>query len=165
MAKLEVVVLADTHLRDGVTTRLPEVVVTAMQEADLVLHAGDVVSASAWEELRRLAEVRAVLGNNDHELVGLLPETLVLDLEGVEVAMVHDAGPMQGREGRLQRRFPAAEVVIFGHSHVPVDQRGLDGQLLFNPGSPTQRRTHPHRAMGRLTVADGRVLSHRIEAV
>ncbi|HXQ18485.1 MAG TPA: metallophosphoesterase family protein, partial [Acidimicrobiales bacterium] len=81
MAKLEVVVLADTHLRDGVTTRLPEVVVTAMQEADLVLHAGDVVSASAWEELRRLAEVRAGLGNNDHELVGLLPETLVLDLE------------------------------------------------------------------------------------
>ncbi len=133
--------------------------------ADVVLHAGDVTSRQALAELEALAETYAVLGNNDRELRGLLPESRLLELGGVQVAMVHDSGGRAGRPRRLRRRFPDADLVVFGHSHVPVDEVGDDEQLLFNPGSPTQRRSQPHRSFGRLRLDGGQVLSHRIEVL
>ena len=51
--------------------------------------------------------------------------------------------------------FPEADVVVFGHSHIPWNEPGVGGQLLFNPGSPTQRRRQPVATMGRLTLRDG----------
>ena len=66
-----------------------------------------------------LAPVHAVLGNNDHELTGVLPTSLHLDVGGLAVALVHDSGPTEGRGVRLSRMFPDAAVVIFGHSHTP----------------------------------------------
>jgi putative phosphoesterase len=110
-----------------------------------------------------MAETYAVLGNNDRDLRELLPESRLLELDGVQIAMVHDGGTRAGRPRRLHRRFPDAEVVVFGHSHVPVDEVGENGQLLFNPGSPTQRRSQPHRTFGRLRLGGGRVLQHQIE--
>jgi putative phosphoesterase len=117
------------------------------------------------DQLGELAPVHAVLGNNDGELVGTLPEELVVELDGVRVAMVHDSGPGRGREARLRRRFPDADVVVFGHSHIPWDAPGHDGQWLLNPGSPTERRRQPHRSMATLDVADGRVLGTRLVVV
>jgi putative phosphoesterase len=152
-----VVVLADTHLRDSVREKLPRRVLEAMSTADLVLHAGDVVSANALGELESLAQVVAVLGNNDHELAGRLPLSVELDLEGVRVAMVHDSGDRRGREARLAQRFPRADLVVFGHSHVPLDAEGGGGQRLFNPGSPTQRRAQPQPSFGLLEVHDGSI--------
>ena len=78
---------------------------------------------------------------------------------------VHDSGPSTGRAGRMRRRFPDADVVVFGHSHIPWDAEGVDGQLLFNPGSPTERRAQPRHTMGMLVVDAGRVVSHQIVAV
>lgn len=149
--------LSDTHLRAGIDALAGEVL-DAVAAADAVLHAGDVTSAEALAGLQALAPTYAVLGNNDTGLVGLLPEQLVVDLEGVTVAMVHDSGARQGRPARLHRRFPGADVVVFGHSHVPVDEVGVDGQILFNPGSPTQRRSQPHRTFGRISLQPGRVV-------
>src|SRR5690606_32533633 len=105
----------------------------------------------------------AVLGNNDPELAGTLPETLELVLAGVRVGMIHDSGPTRGREQRLHARFPTCDVVVFGHSHVPWNAVGIDGQLLFNPGSPTERRQQPQPTIGVLELADGRVTQARIE--
>ena len=156
--------LSDTHLRNG-TERLPPAVLGALAAADVVLHAGDITSAQALAELRATAPLHAVLGNNDRELVGLLPETLLLELDGVQVAMVHDSGPREGRPGRLGRRFPDADLVVFGHSHIPVDEAGISGQWLFNPGSPTQRRTQPTPTFGQLSLTNGRITAHRIEAI
>lgn len=121
------------------------------------------VDRSLLDELTGFGTVHAVLGNNDRDLV--LPETLELDLAGVAFAMVHDAGPAKGREGRLHRRFPAAAVVVFGHSHVPWDRVGTGGQRLFNPGSPTDRRAQPHHTVGVLDLDDGRVQRHEIAVV
>ncbi|HWI04467.1 MAG TPA: metallophosphoesterase family protein, partial [Acidimicrobiales bacterium] len=73
-----------------------------------------------------------------------------LAIDGVRIAMVHDSGPAQGRATRMHRRFPDADVVVFGHSHIPWDDSGVDGQLLFNPGSPTERRSQPHCTLGTL---------------
>ena len=161
---MDVLVLADTHLRDGLE-RLAPCVMRALADADVVLHAGDITSAKALAELRAAAPLHAVLGNNDHELKGVLPETLLLELDGVRVAMVHDSGPRTGRPRRLGRRFPDADLVIFGHSHIPVDEPGVSGQWLFNPGSPTQRRSQPTPTFGQLRLASGHVGAHRIRTV
>lgn len=160
-----VVVLADTHIRRGSTRSLPDAVYTHLEVADLVLHAGDVLVADVLDELSGFAPVHAVLGNNDGELVGVLPETRLLHVEGVRIAMVHDSGPAKGRAARLRRRFPDAGLVVFGHSHIPWDQEGLDGQILFNPGSPTERRSQPHRTLGTLDLDDGRVVARAIHTV
>src|SRR5919202_16549 len=114
---MRVVVLADTHIRPtasrghagggrGFPRRLPDAVYAALRAADVVLHAGDVVTRDLLDELAQYAPVHAVLGNNDHTLVGELPETRELDLDGVVVAMVHDSGARKGRPARMRRRFP-----------------------------------------------------------
>jgi len=161
----DIVVLADTHIHRNSARRLPPAVYAALEQADLVLHAGDVVTGDVLEELAGFAPTLAVLGNNDGELAGRLPAERSFTVEGLTIAMVHDSGARQGREARLRRRFPAAEVVVFGHSHVPVDAPGLGGQRLFNPGSPTERRRQPPHTFGRLRIEGGRLLEHRIEVI
>jgi putative phosphoesterase len=160
-----VVVLADTHIRRGSKRRLPDAAYAHLETADLVLHAGDILVGDVLDELRGFAPVHAVLGNNDAELVGLLPEIRVLKVDGVRVGMIHDSGPAHGRAGRLRRRFPDADVVVFGHSHIPWDTEGVDGQVLFNPGSPTERRAQPHRTVGTLDLDGGRVVDRRIHVI
>jgi uncharacterized protein len=163
---VRVVVVADTHLRRSWPNRhLPARARTLLATAEVILHAGDITQQEHLDELARHAPVHAVLGNNDPELVDVLPETLELELAGVRVAMLHDSGASRGREARLHARFPTADVVVFGHSHVPWNAAGVDQQLLFNPGSPTERRQQPHRTVGVLELANGRVLDARIEVV
>lgn len=161
---VDVLVIADTHIRRGSSRTLPQRVRELADAADVILHAGDIVVADVLDDLRGYAPVHAVLGNNDHELVGVLPETLRLDLGGVSVAMIHDSGPARGRVGRMRRRFPHADLVVFGHSHIPWDTTD-DGQVLFNPGSPTERRRQPHHTAGWLRLHSGRIVARRIEAV
>ena len=158
----EVVVLADTHIRPGGRRRLPDAVYTALDGADLVLHAGDVVCRELLDELAGFAPTLAVLGNNDAALLGSVPEERLLTVEGLRIGMIHDSGPAQGRERRLRLRFPSAGLVVFGHSHIPIDAPGLDGQWLFNPGSPTDRRRQPAHTYGRLRIHDGRLVDHAI---
>jgi putative phosphoesterase len=149
-------VLSDTHVRDGSARVLPAKAWEVVRSSDAVLHAGDVIERGLLDALRAEAPVHAVLGNNDHALHGVLPETLVDTFEGVRIAMIHDGGAKAGREGRLRRRFPDADLVVFGHSHVPWDAPGVDGQWLLNPGSPTERRGQPHRTMAVIDAGDGR---------
>ena len=162
----EIVVLADTHIRRNSTRRLPPAVYAALERADLVLHAGDVVTGELLEELNGFAPTLAVLGNNDGELRGQLPEERLLTIDGLRLAMVHDSGPRKGREARMHRRFPTAAVVVFGHSHMPVDADGLDGQRLFNPGSPTEMRpAYRGLGFGRLRIDDGELTAHELIAI
>jgi predicted phosphodiesterase len=116
-----------------------------------------VVDRSLLDALVRRKPTFSVLGNNDLELVGVLPPVVEIELGGVPIAMVHDSGPTSGRAARLHRRFPQAAIVIYGHSHQPDDSVGIDDQVLFNPGSPTERRHAPWRSYGRLRVRDGRI--------
>jgi putative phosphoesterase len=160
-----VVVLADTHLRPGRPRRLPDEVYAALDKADAILHAGDLVTEDLLHELSGFAQVHAVLGNNDFELVGVLPERVSVSLAGVRIGLIHDSGPTAGREGRLARRFPDADVVVFGHSHAPLDALGLEGQRLFNPGSPTERRAQPKHTFGVLELDGGEIVRHRIVVV
>jgi uncharacterized protein len=157
---MRVVVLADTHLRDG--RRLPDAVYERLAHADVVLHAGDVVSDELLEELDGFGELHVVRGNNDGAVRRALPERWVGELAGVRVAMVHDSGATKGRGGRMRRQFPAADIVVYGHSHRPDDSVSDAGQRLFNPGSPTQRRRAPAPSFGELELVDGRIRRHEI---
>ena len=157
-----VLVLADTHVAHPGSRPVPDQVWAVARTADLILHAGDVTSRWLLHQLRGVAPVEAVLGNNDVELRDDLPHSVEIDVDGLPVAMVHDSGPTKGRPARLHRRFPDAAVVVYGHSHVPDDSDGVDGQRLFNPGSCTQRRRQPHATYGLLEVEAGRLVDHRI---
>lgn len=159
---MRVMVLADTHVRRGGTRRLPDAVYGELDRVDVILHAGDVLVPELLDELRGFAPVHAVLGNNDSELVGRLPETEQVELDGVVVAMIHDSGPRSGRDSRMSRRFPDARVVVYGHSHIPDNHEGIAGQLLFNPGSPTDRRMQPVHSYGVLDLERGCVRASRV---
>lgn len=160
-----VVVIADTHIRRGSARRMPDAAYAHLERADLVLHAGDIVHGHVLDELAGFAPVHAVLGNNDHELVGVLPEVVELDIDGVKVAMVHDSGAAGGRARRMRRMFPGADVVVFGHSHIPWLENGDDGPLLLNPGSPTERRRQPVHTLATLDIEGGVVVASAIHEV
>jgi putative phosphoesterase len=144
-----IAVISDTHLPRG-TRRLPPTCLRRLAAAELILHAGDFTRLETLRELEELAPVIAVHGNvDDAELHGLLPETRLVQLDGgAALAMLHDAGPARGRLTRLRQRFPRADAVIFGHSHIPLLERDACGFQIFNPGSPTERRRQAHHTMG-----------------
>ncbi len=160
-----VLVVSDTHLGAETLDRMPPAVWTMAEQADVVLHAGDVVDGAVLAALSERAPVHAVLGNNDHGLAGQLPEELELELSGVRIAMIHDSGARAGREGRMVRRFPEAQVVVFGHSHDPLVHPVPGGPLLVNPGSPTQRRRQPVHTVAWLELAGGQVAQAEIRGV
>ncbi|HET9895514.1 MAG TPA: metallophosphoesterase family protein [Streptosporangiaceae bacterium] len=161
---MKVVVLADTHAPRR-WRQCPPAVAAQLPGADLILHAGDVCTASVLQELSDFAPVRVVLGNNDGQDVAAwgAPESLEFELAGLPVAMVHDSGAAAGRIARMRRRFPAAQLVIFGHSHIPLDE-AADGIRIFNPGSPTDRRRQPQGTFGILHIEDGSLVEARLVA-
>ncbi len=162
---MRIAVLSDTHA-PRFWKGCPPAVAEHLNGVDLILHAGDVCTASVLIELSAYAPVRAVLGNNDGPDVEEwgAPPVLELDLDGLQVAMLHDSGPKAGRPARLRRRFPDAALVVFGHSHIPWNVVA-DGQRTFNPGSPTDRRRQPRGTMGIVVVEAGQLLSADIVPV
>ena len=153
----QVLVVSDTHLDAEGLCRMPPAVWALAEAADAVLHAGDVVEQAVLDALAERAPVHAVLGNNDRRLVGRLPEVRELELGGVVIGMVHDSGPAAGRAARLARRFPSADLVVFGHSHDPLVSREEGGPMLVNPGSPVQRRRQPVHTVAWLELARGAI--------
>jgi putative phosphoesterase len=162
---MRVAVLSDTHAPRH-WKGCPPRVADRLRGADLILHAGDVCTVEVLDELSGYAPVYAVRGNNDGpEIIAWgAPVTLELELEGVRVAMLHDAGAAKGRAARMHRWFPNADLVVFGHSHIPLDL-AEHGVRIFNPGSPTDRRRQPHGTLGLLDLHDGRVTQAQILAV
>jgi hypothetical protein len=162
---MRVAVLADTHAPRRWRS-CPAPVAEQLRGVDLILHAGDVCIPAVLDELAGFAPVRVVRGNNDGPDVAAwgAPDTLELDAAGLRLAMVHDAGPAQGRPGRLRRQFPAADLVIFGHSHIPLDHSEA-GRRIFNPGSPTDRRRQPRGTVGLLEISAGHLVSAQIVGV
>jgi putative phosphoesterase len=143
-------VVSDTHLPRG-ARRLPDACVERMRAADLILHAGDFVTVTVLDQIEALGPpVMAVHGNVDEPAVlTRLPRARMVDAGGARIAMVHDAGAAAGRLDRMRRRFPGADAVVFGHSHIPLHETDFDaGFQIFNPGSPTDRRRQPRHTMG-----------------
>ena len=150
-----VAVIADTHLPRG-SRRLPDACVERLRAADVVLHAGDFVSAAFLSELEALGPpVHGVYGNMDEPaLREALPPERVVEVADARISMVHIPGPRAGRDARLAARFPGCDAIVYGHTHVPQVERAGDVWLL-NPGSPTERRRSPAHSMLVLRVEGG----------
>ena len=155
---MQIAIISDTHMPRG-DRRLPRGCLERLAAADLIVHAGDLSTLAVLRELEAINPVVAVHGNVDDAGVRAhLPETVLVQVPGgAPVAVVHDAGPTRGRLARLRSRFPQAQAVIFGHSHLPLHDRSSDGFQILNPGSPTERRRAPHHTMGVANVVAGRV--------
>jgi uncharacterized protein len=155
---MRIAVISDTHMPRG-NRALPARAVAELRAADAILHGGDFMRAEVLELLQRLGPpVHGIHGNVDDEaLRRTLPAARMVELGGVRIGMVHDAGPRQGRLARMRFRFKDADAVVFGHSHLPLHEADADGFQIFNPGSPTERRSAPTHTMGIATVEDGRV--------
>jgi uncharacterized protein len=136
---------------------LPAPVWAAVDAADIVIHAGDWVSVDLLDALEaRARRLVGVYGNNDGAaLRARLPEVARVELDGVRFAVVHETGAAAGRERRCAREYPDADVLVFGHSHIPWDSTAATGLRLLNPGSPTDRRRQPTFTWMTAEVADG----------
>ncbi|MGO9958654.1 MAG: metallophosphoesterase family protein [Solirubrobacteraceae bacterium] len=145
---MEIAIISDTHLPRGLG-RLPDACLERLRGADLIVHAGDLMTMEVLTQLRLLGRVVAAHGNvDDAEVRSVLPEVAIVTAAGHRIAVLHDAGPASGRLQRMRARFPHAAAVVFGHSHIPVHEQSRDGFQIFNPGSPTDRRRMPHHTMG-----------------
>lgn len=154
--------ISDTHI-PGRARRLPDAVLQAADAADLVIHAGDWVSVPVLDELSEHAPVLGVYGNNDGpDLRARLPEVARREIEGVRFAVVHETGDARGREVRMPEAYPDADVLVFGHSHIPWDTTARGGLRLLNPGSPTDRRRQPRHTMMTAVVDAGELRDVRL---
>jgi putative phosphoesterase len=153
---VSLVFTSDTHVPKRARD-LPHSLWTAIDVADVVVHAGDWVDVALLDELeRRSARLIAVHGNNDHgALRTRLPEVARAEIEGVRLAVVHETGDATSREGRCAVRFPDTDLLVFGHSHIPWNTTAPTGLRLLNPGSPTDRRRQPYGTFVTATADDG----------
>jgi len=163
---VRLLLLADTHVPPRARD-LPAEVWVEVDRADVVLHAGDWVDVPLLDTLEaRARRLVGVVGNNDGPgLRARLPELARVELGGLRFAVVHETGAAGGRERRCAERFPDADVLVFGHSHIPWDTVAPTGLRLLNPGSPTDRRRQPYRTYLTATARDGAlhdVTLHRI---
>ena len=151
-----VVVVSDTHVPQKAKA-VPAAVWSAVERADVVVHAGDWTGVPLLDELEARARLLvAVWGNNDgDDLRARLPEVARTTIDGVRLAVVHETGQKEGRETRMDRAFPETDLLLFGHSHIPWDSTTPRGLRLLNPGSPTDRRRQPTGTFLTLSVADG----------
>lgn len=156
---MRLLLLADTHVPRRARD-LPAQVWAEVDRADMVVHAGDWVSGDLLDALEARADVLGCWGNNDGaDLRARLPEVAARTVAGVRLVVVHETGGRTGRELRADRDHPDADVLIFGHSHIPWDTLTPRGMRLLNPGSPTDRRRQPTCTLMTAVAADGELSS------
>ncbi|MGI8887811.1 MAG: metallophosphoesterase family protein [Nocardioidaceae bacterium] len=155
---LELLLLADTHVPKRARD-LPQQLWAAVEQADVVIHAGDWVDVALLDALEeRCQRLVGVYGNNDGDpLRARLPEVAKVELGGVSFAVVHETGDAKGRERRCAALYADADILVFGHSHIPWDTTSDSGLRLLNPGSPTDRRRQPHCTYMTAHVVSGQV--------
>nr|WP_296063506.1 metallophosphoesterase [uncultured Actinoplanes sp.] len=160
---MRLVLTSDTHVPKRARD-LPTPLWTAIDAADVVVHAGDWVSSAALDAVSsRATRLIACYGNNDGpDLRSRLPEIAYATVAGLRLAVVHETGQSTGRTERCAARFPDVDLLVFGHSHIPWDTTATSGLRLLNPGSPTDRRRQPHATYMTATIADAALADVRL---
>jgi uncharacterized protein len=155
---VRLLLISDTHVPKRARD-LPAPLWAAVDEADVVVHAGDWVDVATLDALEtRAARLIAVYGNNDGPpLRARLPEIATATLDGVRMAVIHETGDKTGREARCAAKFADTDLLVFGHSHIPWDTTASTGLRLLNPGSPTDRRRQPYATYMTASIMDGTI--------
>lgn len=145
-------VISDTHIPHF--KQLPAAIWQYFKDVELIIHAGDLSVLSVLSELETIAPVVAVQGNiEQQEVILKLPIKREVKVGYCRIGIVHILGDSHNRVKVARQEFPTAHVVVYGHSHIPYNQEH-DGQLLFNPGSATDRRRQPRCSLGLLHIDD-----------
>ena len=145
-------VISDTHIPHFI--KLPGVIWEHFAGVELIVHAGDLSVLSVIKELETIAPVVAVQGNvEEDEVIRTLPIKREIVVGRYRIGIVHILGDSHTREKIARQQFPNARVVVYGHSHIPWNEEH-EGQLLFNPGSATDRRRQPRCSIGMLYMDD-----------
>jgi len=147
-------VISDTHIKESIK-ELPKVILDDFKKVDLILHAGDLVNIAVLDELKRMAQTKAVVGNMDFpEVERVLAKKEIIKIGGFKIGLIHGYGPPDGLIERIKREFePGVDMVVFGHSHRPVNEL-IGGVLFFNPGSPTDKIFAPFNSYGIIEIND-----------
>jgi putative phosphoesterase len=156
---LAIGVLGDTHVNPRGQRRLPAEVPELFRRfrVGLILHTGDVNTAALLAGLAAIAPVLAVVGNNDdRELRALLPESLEFQVDRFRFGLTHGLGRGTARQEVRRRYAGRVDCAVYGHSHIPLIER-VGETILFNPGSPTDRRWGPHFGLGLIHVTTEKI--------
>ncbi|GEK58517.1 YfcE family phosphodiesterase [Marinococcus halophilus] len=160
---MRVLVIADTHMPKK-AKEWPGQLYPEFNAADYIIHAGDWQSPEVWEELKQYAPVAGVYGNVDGEdIKALMSDRVEIVLEGWRIGIVHGHGEKGTTEKRAGEAFAPGQkdIIIFGHSHIPY-LRYAGKTLMFNPGSPTDKRKAAMFSYGLLDLSPGHVEARHI---
>jgi len=163
---LKILVLGDTHIPKR-AKKLPSIIKTVCKEVDRIIHVGDWQTIEVYEELSMLGTLDGVFGNVDsQDLMNVLPENKIITLNGKKIGIVHGHGKSQTTEKRAIAAFKDHNVdcILFGHSHIPF-KKVVNGILLFNPGSATDKRKQSHYSYGILTITNEIHAEHKFYSV
>lgn len=158
---MKIIVISDTHIPKK-AKKIPEQMIPDLLGSDLIIHAGDWQTIDVYKDLSLYGEVKGVTGNVDNvEIQSHFPEKLLFEVYGHKIGVVHGHGKRLTTERRALEAFEKDNVdcIIFGHSHIPM-LKAVDGVLLFNPGSATDKRRQPNYSYGILTIGDEIVAEH-----
>jgi hypothetical protein len=162
---MKIGVVSDTHMPKRASA-LPPVLVSYFRNVDLIIHLGDWTSMDVYRQLSALAPVEGVAGNNDpEEIIQRFGYHKIIKLGAHKVGLTHGFLP----EGRGNAREKATRVfegqdvdaILFGHSHKPLLKRE-SGLLLFNPGSPTDKRRELKYSFGLLQISGDTIKAKHI---
>ncbi len=146
-------VLSDTHIPKAAPA-LPPALLEKFRKVDMILHAGDLTELAVVRELEKLAPVRAVCGNMDTgDAREHLPVKDIIRVGGFKIGLIHGYGAPAKIMDAVSREFKKVDVIIFGHSHSPVNQV-IKKTLFFNPGSPTDKIFAAYNSFGILEIGD-----------
>lgn len=156
-----IVVLADTHIPKK-AKGIPETIKEDLAKADLIIHVGDWQVPEVAAELEKYAPVEGVTGNVDGaDMQSLFPRTKQLVVDGFRIGVTHGDGKGKTTETRALEAFRDTDIdlLLFGHSHIPVLHE-KDGLVIFNPGSSTDKRRQKQFSYGILETGNDLNIRH-----
>ncbi|QMV39995.1 metallophosphoesterase family protein [Cohnella cholangitidis] len=162
---MKIVVVSDTHM-PRMNKKLPERLIRELVNANAIIHAGDWTNMSVYEELAKHAATYGVAGNNDGEdIVRKFGYRKLLDFEGCRIGVVHGHGSVKrtGTESQAISTFKGVQLdaLVYGHSHIPAMKRS-GGMLVFNPGSPTDKRRQTLYSFGIFSIKNGALTAKHV---
>ena len=155
---MRILVLSDTHI-PRVAHDLPQRVYDEVENADMIIHAGDFVEREVLDKLKSLRETRAVYGNMDaQDIRQILNPREIIPIGKFKIGLIHGFGAPAEIVETVRGEFTDSSVdaIIFGHSHAALNVV-KDGILFFNPGSPTDTIFAASNSYGILEVTDKRI--------
>lgn len=146
-------VISDTHI--SAFEDLPDKLIQGLKDANLILHAGDLVNLTVLEGLKKISsKVKAVWGNMDLPNVKrALPDTQIIQIKQFRIGLTHGEGAPFNLMETVKEKFKNERVdcIVYGHSHSPCNEIHQD-ILYFNPGSPTDKIFSPYNSYGILEI-------------